>query len=157
TIIYQDVEAGPRFQTGHHALAREGTRAGINLRMGTYTTIEGHAVIGDYTRLHGYVHVSQGSRIGSFVWLYALTTLLNDPLPPCHVELGVTIEDGVVVCVNSLVMPGAVLRKGCFICAGARAAGEIPAGAVVDGPKGQIRSHISQMVSLEHKLAHPWM
>ncbi len=157
TVIYQDIAVGPRFQTGHHALVRERTRAGINLRMGTYTTIEGHVEIGDYTRLHGYVHVGQGSRIGSFVWLYSLTTLTNDPLPPSHVELPVTIEDGVVVCVNSLVMPGAVLRKGSFVCAGARAAGEIPPGAVVEGPRGQIRSHISQMVSLEHKLAHPWM
>lgn len=157
TIVYQDVDLGGSFQTGHHALVRERTRAGINLRMGTYTTIEGHVEIGDYTRLHGYVHVGQGSRIGSFVWLYSLTTLMNDPLPPSHIELPVTVEDGVVVCVGALVMPGTVMRKGAFICSGSRAAGEIPPGAVVEGPRGEIRLHVSQMVSLESKLAHPWM
>jgi hypothetical protein len=27
----------------------------------------------------------------------------------------------------------------------------------VEGPRGEIRLHVSQMVSLESKLAHPWM
>jgi UDP-3-O-[3-hydroxymyristoyl] glucosamine N-acyltransferase len=157
TVVYQDVAVGPQFQTGHHGLVRERTRAGINLRMGTYTTIEGDCEIGDYTRLHGYVHVGKGSRIGNFVWLYSLTTLSNDALPPSHVELPVTIEDGVVVCIGVLLMPGAVLRKGAFICAGARAGGEVPPGAVVEGPRGQIRSHVSQMVHMETQIVHPWM
>lgn len=157
SVIYQGVSLGTQFQTGHHALVREQTVAGTNLRIGTYTTIEGDCEIGDYTRLHGYVHVGRGSKIGNFVWLYSLTTLTNDPLPPSHVEAPVTIEDGVVVCVNALLMPGAVLRKGSFISAGARVAGEVPPGAVVHGPRGEIVSHVSRLVNLQSRLSHPWM
>lgn len=156
-VIYRDVETGPNFQTGHHALIREGTRAGINLRVGSYSDIEGDCVIGDYCRLHGYVHVGRGSRIGHFVWIFSSTTLLNDPLPPSHIASPVTIEDGVVVCVSCLVMPGAVLRRGAFITAGSHAHGEVPAGGVVRGTRGEIISHVALLANLDSKICHPWM
>jgi UDP-3-O-[3-hydroxymyristoyl] glucosamine N-acyltransferase len=157
SVIYQDVQTGPGFQTGHHALVRDGTRAGVNLRIGSFTDVEGACEIGDYCRFHGYVHVSRGSRIGSFVWLYALTTLTNDPLPPSHLENGVTIEDGVVVCVGATILPGSILRQGAFVGAGTKVRGEVPPGAVVDGEHGRIAGHVTSLINLESGLQHPWM
>jgi UDP-3-O-[3-hydroxymyristoyl] glucosamine N-acyltransferase len=157
SVIYRDVHTGAQFQTGHHALVRDGMRAGINLRMGSFADIEGDCTIGDYCRFHGYSHIGRGSRIGSFVWIYSNTILLNDPLPPSHIERPVTLEDGAVVCATALVMPGAVLRKGSFICAGARASGEVPPGGVVDGPRGEVVSHVALMAHMETSTCHPWM
>ncbi len=157
TVIYRDVHTGPQLQTGHHALVRDGMRAGINLRMGSFADIEGDCRIGDYCRFHGYSHVGRGSKIGDFVWLFSNTILLNDPLPPSHIDKPATIEDGVVVCAGALVMPGAILRTGSFICAGARAYGEIPPGAVVEGPRGQVISHVALMAHMETGTCHPWM
>jgi len=157
TSIYRDVQTGPQFQTGHHALIRDGARVGVNLRLGSYSDIEGACEIGDYVRLHGYVHIGRGSHIGSFVWIFSSTILLNDPLPPSHVERPVTIEDGAVVCATALLMPGAVLRKGAFITAGAHACGEVPAGAVVEGPQGKVISHVAILAHMETGTCHPWM
>jgi UDP-3-O-[3-hydroxymyristoyl] glucosamine N-acyltransferase len=157
TVIYRDVETGPQFQTGHHALVRDGTRAGVNLRMGSYSDIEGACTIGDYCRLHGFTHVGRGSRIGHFVWIFSSTILLNDPLPPSHIERPVVLEDGVVVCAAALVMPGAILRQGAFITAGAHAHGDVPAGAVVEGLRGQVISHVALLANLEAGTCHPWM
>ncbi len=157
SVIYRDVHTGPMFQTGHHALVRDGTRAGVNLRMGSFSDIEGDCDIGDYCRFHGYSHIGRGSRIGDFVWLYSNTILLNDPLPPSHIESPVTIEDGVVVCATAIVMPGAVLRRGAFICAGARAYGEVPNGGVVEGPRGEVVSHVALLAHMESATCHPWM
>ena len=156
-VIYQDAQLGAYFQSGHHTLVREGTRAGINLRVGSFSDLEGACSIGDYCRFHSYVHVGRGSRIGHFVWLFSLTTLTNDPLPPSHVERPVTVEDGVVVCVGSIVLPGTVLRQGAFVSAGSRARGEVPPGAVVDGHRGDVIAHVSQLASMEDGVAHPWM
>jgi len=155
TVIYQDVRTGPDFQTGHHSLVRDGTRAGIDLRIGSYTSLEGQCEIGDYCRFHGYVHVGRGSRIGSFVWIFSLTTLANDPPPPSHIEMPVTIEDGVVVCVGSILLPGARLRTGAFIGAGSKVQGEVPPGAVVH--EGKAVSHVTLLVNLESGVNHPWM
>ena len=157
SVIYRDVELGERFETGHHALMRDGVRAGINLRMGSFADIEGDCVVGDYCRFHGYSHIGRGSRIGSFVWIFSNTILLNDPLPPSHIERPVTVEDGVVVCATAIAMPGAVLRTGAFICAGARAYGDVPPGGVVEGPRGEVVSHVALLAHLETRTSHPWM
>ena len=156
-VIYRDVELGPKFESGHHTLIRDGVRAGINLRLGSYSSLEGNCTIGDFCRFHGYVQVGRASRIGNFVWLFSLTTLTNDPLPPSHTLLGPVIEDGVVVCISSTVMPAAILRKGVFVCACSCARGEIPPGGVVDGRRGELIAHITQLTNQELGIAHPWM
>ena len=157
TVIYEGSTFGPQLETGHHVIIRAGTRAGKNLRVGNHSDIEGHCVIGDYCRFHGYVHVGRGSRIGHFVWLFSLTTLTNDPLPPSDTELPVTIEDGVVACVNTTILPGTRLGKGAYLAAGAHVEGNIPAGAVVKGTGGEVKSHVSLLANFEHGIRHPWM
>ena len=104
-MLYEGSEFGAGLQTGHHVLIREGTRAGRDLRIGSYSDIEGDCTIGDCGRFHGYAHVGRGSRIGNFVHLYSLTILLNDPLPPSNIMQPATLEDGVVVAVGATVMP----------------------------------------------------
>jgi len=156
-VIYAGCSFGRGLETGHHVVIRDGTRAGENLRVGNFSDIEGQCAIGDYCRFHGYVHVGRGSTIGNFVWLYSLSIGTNDPLPPSEVHDPVTIEDGAVVCVGAILMPGTHLGTGAFVCAGARAEGAVPAGAVIDGPDGRIVNHVKRLVHLGGGLRHPWM
>ncbi|HUI06875.1 MAG TPA: hypothetical protein VL486_07695 [Verrucomicrobiae bacterium] len=156
-VLYEGSQFGSRLETGHHVLIREGTVAGENLRIGSFSDIEGDCQIGDFCRFHGYVHVGRGSRIGHFVWLYSLTTLTNDPLPPSDVADPVKIEDGCVVAVGATLLPGTILKRGCFVSVGSTVEGHIPSGAVLRGNPGQIVSHVSLLRSLEHGVAHPWM
>jgi UDP-3-O-[3-hydroxymyristoyl] glucosamine N-acyltransferase len=155
--IYEASEFGVKLETGHHVIIREGTIAGENLRVGSHADIEGDCTFGDFCRLHGYAHVGRGSHVGHFVWLYSLTTLTNDPLPPSDLHAPVTIEDGVVVCVGVTLLPGAVLRFGSFITAESTIGGEVPSGAVVSGRPGEIVSHIAFLRDLARGLQHPWM
>jgi acetyltransferase-like isoleucine patch superfamily enzyme len=157
TVLYEGSELGPDLQTGHHVLIREGTRVGPNLRIGSYSDIEGDCVIGDCARFHGYAHVGRRSRLGHFVHLYSLTILLNDPLPPSEVLEPVTLEDGVVVAVGAMVMPGTVMRCGSFAAARAVVAGEVPPGAVVEGPQGRLATHVTYLANFQHGIRHPWM
>lgn len=157
TVLYEGSTFGSQLETGHHVIIRGGTRAGTNLRVGNHSDIEGHCEIGDFCRFHGYVHVGRGSTIGHFVWLFSLTTLTNDPLPPSEIELPVTVEDGAVVCVNTTILPGTRLGKGSYLAAGAHVEGNIPAGAVVTGSDGKVTSHVSLLANFEHGIRHPWM
>jgi len=157
SVIYEGSEFGPKLETGHHVLIREGTIAGPNLRVGSFSDLEGDCTIGDFCRFHSYTHVGRGSRIGHFVWLYSLTTLTNDPLPPSDLVAAVVLEDGVVVCVGATLMPGTILRRGAYVSAQSTVSGEVPAGAVVSGPQGRIVSHVSFVMNLEHGIRHPWM
>jgi UDP-3-O-[3-hydroxymyristoyl] glucosamine N-acyltransferase len=156
TVLYEGSELGPDLQTGHHVLIREGTKAGANLRVGSFSDIEGDCLIGDCGRFHSYAHVGRGSRLGHFVHLYSLTILLNDPLPPSEVTESATLEDGVVVAVGATVMPGTQLSLGSFVAARSVVSGQVPPGAVVEGPLGRVATHVTFLANFQHGIRHPW-
>lgn len=156
SILYQGSNFEKKLETGHHVLIRENTVAGINLRIGSFSDIEGDVVIGDYSRFHSYVHVGKGSSIGSFVWLYSLVTLTNDPLPPSHAHRPVKIEDGVVVCVNSTIYPGVCLKKGAFVSAGSNVNRDLNVGQVFQSGKNN-SVHVANLINLDYHIHHPWM
>lgn len=155
TVIYSGSEFGSRLETGHHVVIREGTFAGENLRVGNFSDIEGSCRIGDFCRFHGYVHVGKGSEIGSFVWLYSLVTLTNDPFPPSHVQVGVHLEDGVVVCVGSTLFPGSKIGRGTMIAANSQVQGNVAAAMLFS--QGRPVMPITKVRSLEYQLQMPWL
>ena len=155
TVVYEGSSYGAELETGHHVVLREGTRAGDNLRVGNFSDIEGNCQIGDFCRFHGYVHIGKGSVVGDFVWIFSLVTLTNDPLPPSHLALPVTIEDGAVLAVGATPLPGSYIGQGAFIGAGSQVRGKIPAGAVVID--GKVVFGVHRLCSQEHGIQHPWM
>ncbi len=137
-------------------MIREGAEIGENLRIGNFSDIEGACRIGDFVRMHGYAHVGKGPSIGDIVWLFSLTTLMNDPLPPSHLSAPVKIGDMVTVCVNAQCMPGVDIGRGTMIAAGATASGQIPPGVVVAGPDGEIAGPVRFVMHMDSRTRHPW-
>ena len=157
SVIYEGSKIGEDFQTGHHTLVREGVTAGKSLHIGSFSDIEGDCCFGNYVSCHSYVHVGKYSNIGSFVKLYSLVTLTNDPLPPSNIVRGSKLEDGVVVCVGSTVLPGAHMGIGSFAPAGVLVQGQIEAGAVVPRSEGERILSVSSLMDFESGTRHPWM
>jgi len=155
-VIYEGSDIGPKLETGHHVVIREGATIGENLRLGNFSDIEGTCQIGDFVRMHGYAHVGKHSKIGDFVWLFSMTTLMNDPLPPSHLESPVEIGDMATVCVNAQMMPGTRVGRGAFIAAGATAQGDIPAGVIITGPDGEVAGPVRFMMHMQTRTRHPW-
>ncbi|MBN7787199.1 hypothetical protein JYP51_19900 [Ponticoccus gilvus] len=155
-VLYEGSDIGPGLETGHHVVIREGAIIGENLRLGNFSDIEGTCRIGDFVRMHGYAHVGKHSVIGDFVWLFSLTTLMNDPLPPSHLEAPVEIGDMATICVNAQLMPGARIGRGAFVAANATAQGEVPAGMIVTGPEGEVAGPVRFMMHMETRTRHPW-
>ena len=155
-VLYEGSEIGPCLETGHHVVIREGAVIGENLRIGNFSDIEGACTIGDFVRLHGYAHVGRGATIGDFAWLFSLTTLMNDPLPPSHLCVPVSIGDMVTVCVNAQLMPGTEIGRGALIASGAVASGHVPPGSVVSGPEGEIAGQVRFLMHMESRTRHPW-
>jgi UDP-3-O-[3-hydroxymyristoyl] glucosamine N-acyltransferase len=155
-VLYEGSDIGPHLETGHHIVIREGARIGENLRIGNFSDIEGACEIGDFARLHGYAHVGRGAKIGDFVFLFSLTTLMNDPLPPSHISEPVTVGDMVTVCVNAQLMPGVEIGRGAMIASGAVARGIIPPGVVVTGADGDIAGPVKFAMHMASRTRHPW-
>jgi len=84
-------------------------------------------------------------------------TLTNDPLPPSHIELPITIEDGVVICANSTILPGAVLKTGAFISANSLIDGVVEEGNVTFNNKSLKKAHVTSLIDINTGIRHPWM
>jgi acetyltransferase-like isoleucine patch superfamily enzyme len=110
---------GDGLSTGHNVVIREKTVAGNGLSVGTSGDIQGNCKIGNFVRMHSNVHVSKGSLIGDYVWLFPGVVLTNDPRPPSNQIMGTTIHDFAVVAVGVTVLPGVSVGKGALIAAGA--------------------------------------
>lgn len=156
TVLYAGSRFGEHLFCGHHSVMRAGIAAGRYLQVGNFCDIQTNVSIGDYTRTHGYVHIGTGSKIGSFVWLFSLVTLTNDPIPPSHVHAPVEIHDGAVLCVGVTPLPGTVVGKGTFVASGATVSGEIPPGALVNAA-GEVAGPVTSLMNLEAGVRHPWM
>ena len=155
TIVYSGVSIGPQLETGHHCVIRERTVSGVNLRIGNYTDLEGDCELGDYVRLHGYVHIGKGTRIGSFTWIFSLSTCMNDPLPPSHASAPVRIGHMAVVCVGCNLLPGSDIADGAYIASGATVHGRVPRGVAIDR-NGHHIGPTAMLMSPEHGIRHPW-
>jgi acetyltransferase-like isoleucine patch superfamily enzyme len=146
STIYGGSILGSNFVSGHHVTIRENTRIGNHVQVGTLGDVQGDCVIGDYTKLHSNVHIGKHSNIGNFVWIFPYVVLTNDPHPPSDVQIGVTVDDFVVIATMAVVLPGIRLGEGALIGAGSVINQDIPNDQIavgnpckVIGPTSRIR------------------
>jgi acetyltransferase-like isoleucine patch superfamily enzyme len=135
TIVYDDVQAGDSFVTGHHALVREHTVLGDNMLVGTQAVIDGTTTVGDDVSMQTGVYVPTETDIGSNVFLGPNATLLNDQYPVrTDADLvGPTIADGVSVGANATVLPGVTVGEGAFVAAGSVVTADVPPDTLAAG------------------------
>lgn len=158
SVFYQGSTFGDGLVTGHRVTAREKIVAGACLQLGTLSDIQGHCEFRDHVRLHSNVHVGQGSRIGSYVWLFPYVVLTNDPHPPSELRRPVTLEDFVVVATMSVLLPGVTVRMGALVAAHSSVRRDVDADTVVGGNPAQFICETNK-ISLKDgsgQPAYPW-
>jgi len=77
TVIYDDVEIGDRFRTGHYVLIREQTRIGNNVLVGTMTVIDGYYELGNNIKIQTGVYIPKYTIIGNNVFIGPRAVLTN--------------------------------------------------------------------------------
>lgn len=135
TIIYDDVVAKERLQTGHHALIREETLLGENVLVGSQTVIDGSTRIGDNVSMQTGVYVPRRTEIGDRVFLGPGATLLNDMYPvrsPYDLS-GPTIEEDVSIGANATILPDVTIEEKSFVAAGSVVIRDVPSETLAVG------------------------
>jgi acetyltransferase-like isoleucine patch superfamily enzyme len=135
TVIYGDVIAGDRLQTGHNALVRERTELGDDVLVGTATVIDGTTTIGSDVSLQTGVYLPSQTTIGSNVFIGPRAVLTNDPYPLREeVDLvGPTLGDNVSIGANATLLPGVEVGAQSFVAAGAVVTDDVPPATLAVG------------------------
>lgn len=158
TVIYAGSRFGEGLQTGHRVTIRENTIAGLGLRVGTSSDIQGDVVIGDYVRMHSNVFVAKGAEIGNFVWLFPYVVLTNDPHPPSDTCQGVIVEEYAAVGARSTILPGIIIGKHALVAAHSCVTRDVPAESVVRGvpAKPVSKTATIELTDCPGQSAYPW-
>ncbi len=157
-VFYQGSVFGDNLETGHRVTAREGTKAGANLRIGTLSDCQGDCEIGDYVRLHSGVHIGKHSVVGNYVWVLPHVILTNDPHPPSEVQMGVTLRDFSVIAVMSVILPGVTVGEHSLVAASSMVARDVKPHTAVSGNPARVFFDISSIKLKDgsDENAYPW-
>jgi UDP-3-O-[3-hydroxymyristoyl] glucosamine N-acyltransferase len=115
TKIYDGVKIGENFSSGHNVTIRENSLIGSNVQIGTMCDIQGDCVIENFSRLHSNVHISKGSKIHDFVWIFPYVVLTNDPRPPSETRANCIVSSFAVIATMSVLLPGVNIGVGAFV------------------------------------------
>lgn len=160
TIIYADSHLGDFLQTGHYAVIREKTKMGMHCSVGTFCQIDGYISIGDFCRFHYNSHLSQKSRIGSYVWFYHYAVTSNDPHPPCGLCMeGPTINDFAVIATHAVLLPKVHIGKNSLVGANSVVSKDVPDNMIAAGNPARIIGPVTSIRCESGKLGkrpYPW-
>lgn len=156
TTIYEDVQIGTHFQTGHHAVIRENTKIGNHTSFGSFSEMPGSSTIGNYVRIHSKVMMSEKNIIEDYVWIFPFVVLANVKHPPLG-EFQVTrIKEFAQIFTNSTVLPGITIGRNAIIGANTLVIKDVPDEKMVVGNPGKIVKDIRDIKDENGNQVYPW-
>lgn len=147
TVVYDDVQIGDQFSTGHNALIREQTEIGDDVVVGTNSVIDGYSTIGSNVSIQTNVYVPRESVICDQVFIGPGAVLTNDISPVREdVELeGPKIMSDVSVGANSTILPRVTIGERAFVAAGATVTSDVPSDTLAIGTPAEFRELPEQL------------
>lgn len=113
------------------AVVEEDAVIGEWTRIGQHSYIGKNVKIGRNCRILYHVTICKDAVIGDNVFIGPNTSFFNDKYPPTHVSQPPTVEDDVIICGLSAILPGVTLRKRCVVGAGSVITKDVPAETVI--------------------------
>lgn len=92
---------------------------GKNCKIGSLVHLDYGAKVGDNCLIEGSVYIPPLTVIGNNVFVGPAAVFTNDPYPPSGKMVGVTVEDGAVICAGAIIKAGVTIRKNTVVAMGA--------------------------------------
>jgi acetyltransferase-like isoleucine patch superfamily enzyme len=156
TVIYSGSSFGEKLETGHHVTLREGISAGKNLRVGSYSDLQGDLRIGNYVRLHSSVHLGKHTEVGDFVWIFPFVVTTNDPRPPSEIVLGCKIEDYAVIGTGAVLLPGIRVGHDALVGANSSVVKNVGPFELVIGSPARFVKDVRELTDDNNLQFYPW-
>lgn len=146
SVIYQTVQIGHHFETGHHVIIREENEIGDSVSIWTNTVIDYGCKIGSRVKIHANGYVAQFTVIEDDVFIAPGVIFANDKYPVSHELRGPRLKRGVRIGVNATLLPGVVIGEGALIGAGCVVTKDVAPSAVVVGNPGRVIGNVEDVV-----------
>jgi acetyltransferase-like isoleucine patch superfamily enzyme len=138
-FIAKDAKIGKNVKVWHFAyVGGSGTEIGDNVMIGSLTHVDYNVKIGDNTRVEGSVYIPPLTRIGKNVFIGPAAVMTNDLYPMGKKMVGVTIEDGAIICGGAVIKAGVTVGKKSVVAMGAVVTKDVPPGVVVMGVPARV-------------------
>jgi acetyltransferase-like isoleucine patch superfamily enzyme len=141
SIIYDDVEIGDNFKTGHGTVIREKTLIGDDVLIGTNTVIEGQCTIGNHVSIQSNGYIPIKTVIEDYVFMGPCVCLTNDKYP-IRIDFKLTgpiIRKGASIGANSTFLSGVEIGEGAMVAAGAIVTHDVPYCSLAIGAPAKIK------------------
>ena len=156
SIIYSGVGIGVGFSCGHRVTIREGSRFGLQCRLGTNSDVQAHVEIGDFCWFHSGVFLAAGTGIGSFVLVYPHVIMLDDKMPPSNDLYPVKILDYAQIGAGACITPGVSIAEHALIGSGAVVTKDVAEYSCVVGNPAKHVKDVRDMKLEDGSPAYPW-
>ncbi len=156
STIYEDVQIGEFFQSGHHAIIREQTQIGHHTSFGSFSEMPGKSTIGNYVRIHSKVMMSERNIIEDFVWIFPFVVLTNVKHPPIGDFQVTRVKEYAQIFASAIILPGVTIGKNAIIGAGAMVTKDVPDERMVVGNPGKDVKSIREILDDDGKPVYPW-
>ncbi|MCF8258561.1 MAG: hypothetical protein K9J06_13475 [Flavobacteriales bacterium] len=156
TILYAGSTFGAGLHTGHHAVIREHCTIGDHCSVGTFGDLQGHITMGNHCRLHSSVHLAQGTRLGSFVFIYPFAVTTNDRFPPSTETIAPMIGDYTQIGVHAVILAGVHIGKHCLVAANATVNRDAADHSFLVGSPAVLKGDVRELVDAGGHPLYPW-
>lgn len=156
STIYEGVDIGESFQTGHHVIIRENNIIGDFTSFGSFSELPSNSNIGNYVRIHSKVMLSENNFIEDYVWIFPFVVITNVKHPPLGSFQRTTIKKYAQVLASAILLPGITIGENAIIGAGAMVTKDVNDERLIIGSPGKDVKSVREVFDENGKVMYPW-
>ncbi len=137
-LVSPKSKLGKNVRIWNYAYVGADTKIGDNTKIGSLAHVDYNVVIGSDCKIEGLAYIAPLSRIGNNVFIGPSVVLTNDPYPLSDKMIGITIEDGAIICAGSVIKAGVTVGENSVVGMGAVVTKDVPRSTVVVGVPARV-------------------
>lgn len=154
--IGKDVRLGENVRMWHFTYIGNGAEIGDNTKIGSLVHIDYGVKIGKDCKIEGSAYIPPLTVIGDGVFIGPGVIITNDPYPMSPKMIGVTIEDGAVICAGAVLKAGITVGEKAVVGMGSVVTKDVPPETVVYGNPAQVRYTLDEYLEKKREWEKDW-